>query len=133
MLLTAAMAGFRVLELLHVNVEVTDLDRALAFYRLFDLEPLERLGTPGREGAWFRLGDGKELHLSVGPARAPSRTHFAIRVDDADDARAVFAAAGAPIEAEREIPGIRRFFTRDPDGNRIEVSQRLAGATPSDK
>jgi catechol 2,3-dioxygenase-like lactoylglutathione lyase family enzyme len=122
------MAAFRVQELLHVNVEVTDLERALAFYRLFDLEELERLGTPGRAGAWFRLGDGRELHLSVGPARPAGRTHFAILVDDVAAARAVFTAAGAPIESEREIPGIDRFFTRDPDGNRIEIQGRSTAA-----
>jgi catechol 2,3-dioxygenase-like lactoylglutathione lyase family enzyme len=122
--MSVGMAAFRVLELLHVNVEVTDLERALRFYRLFGLEVLERLGTPGRAGAWLRLGDGRELHLSIGPARPEGRMHFAILVDDVAAARTVFTAAGAPIESERDLPGIERFFTRDPDGNRIEIQQR---------
>jgi len=115
----------RVVELLHVNVEVTDIDRALAFYRLFGLEEIERTGTPNRRGAWFRFPDGSELHLSLGPEHPPSRMHFAIRVEDLAPIRAAVVAAGAPIEGEREVPGIVRFFTRDPDGNRIEVSQRV--------
>lgn len=120
------MTAVRVLGLLHVNVEVTDLERALVFYRLLGLEEIERAGTPGRPGAWFRLGEGCELHISLGPARPPSRCHFAILVEDLEAARGVLARAGAPFESEREIPGLVRFFTRDPDGNRIEVVEHLA-------
>jgi len=112
--------------LLHVNVEVTDVPRALAFYRLLGLVEIERAGTPGRAGAWLRFADGRELHLSVGPAKPASRCHFAVLVEDLEAARAAFAAAGAPFESEREIPGLVRFFTRDPDGNRIEVVQHTA-------
>ena len=113
----------RVIELLHVNVEVTDVDRALAFYRLFGLTEIERQGTPGRAGAWFSFPDGCQLHISLGSSPAPGRQHFAIRVADLAAARAAIEAAGAPIEREREIPGMTRFFTRDPDGNRIEIVQ----------
>ena len=118
------MATIRVAELLHVNVEVTDLARALAFYRRFGLEEIERQGTPNRAGAWLRFPDGCELHLSVGPAKPPSRAHVAIRVDDLEAARAAMHEAGAPFETERDIPGIQRFFTRDPDGNRLEIVQQ---------
>jgi hypothetical protein len=30
------------------------------------------------------------------------------------------------IEHEREIPGVDRFFTRDPDGNPIEIQERTS-------
>jgi catechol 2,3-dioxygenase-like lactoylglutathione lyase family enzyme len=119
------MRDIQVAALLHVNVEVTDIERALAFYRIFGLEEIERLGAPTRAGAWFRFPNGCELHLSQGPAHSPARAHFAILVDDLEAARAAVLDAGAPIEHEREIPNVARFFTRDPDGNRIEVSQRL--------
>ena len=120
------MKSTRVTEFLHVNVEVTDLERALAFYRLFGLEEIERVGTPGRPGAWFRFPNGCELHISLGAARPLSRAHIAIMVDDLEAARAAIVGTGAAIEQEREIPQIARFFTRDPDGNRIEIQQRLA-------
>jgi catechol 2,3-dioxygenase-like lactoylglutathione lyase family enzyme len=115
-------------EILHVNVEVTDLERALRFYRLLGLQEIERHGTPGRPGAWLRFPDGRELHLSLGAARPRSRAHFAVLVDDLEAARAAFAGCGAPFETERDIPGLARFFTRDPDGNRIELVQRLASS-----
>jgi catechol 2,3-dioxygenase-like lactoylglutathione lyase family enzyme len=119
------MEHIQIEELMHVNVEVSDLERALAFYALLGLEELPRAGTPGRAGAWFRLPDGKELHISVGEPRAENRSHFAIRVADIETARRIMRAAGARIETEREIPGMVRFFARDPDGNRIEFMQRL--------
>src|SRR5262245_45131992 len=116
----------RVVELLHVNVEVTDLPRALAFYRQLGLEEISRLGTPGRSGAWLRFADGRQLHLSTGTPNPVSRAHFAILVDDLVAARERMQAMGAPLETEREIPGLIRFFTRDPDGNRLEIVQRIA-------
>jgi catechol 2,3-dioxygenase-like lactoylglutathione lyase family enzyme len=116
---------FEVLGFLHVNVEVTDVERALRFYRIFGLKSLDRKGTPGRAGAWLSLPDGSELHISLGPAKPPSRVHFAIRVENLAAARAVVEASNALIESERDIPGQIRFFTRDPDGNRIEIVEYL--------
>jgi len=119
------MPRIHVREFLHVNVEVTDLQRALAFYRQFGLQELPRLGTPGRSGAWLCFPDGKQLHLSVGTPTPDRRAHIALRVEDLAAARAVLAASGAPFEIERDIPGMIRFFTRDPDGNRLEIVQRI--------
>jgi catechol 2,3-dioxygenase-like lactoylglutathione lyase family enzyme len=113
-----------ILELWHVNIEVSDLQRALAFYRRLGLKEIPRAGTPEREGTWLRFGDGRELHLSVGEPKKPNRSHFAIVVDDLREARQRCQESGATIETAREIPGVSRFFVRDPDGNRIEIAQR---------
>jgi catechol 2,3-dioxygenase-like lactoylglutathione lyase family enzyme len=121
------MRNFRVTDFLHVNVEVTDLERALRFYRLFGLVEIERAGAPMRRGAWLRFPGGQQLHLSVGTPRPGARAHFAILVEDLAAARALLEDAGAPIETERDIPGVVRFFSRDPDGNRIEFQQRTSG------
>jgi len=119
------MPQIRVKEFLHVNVEVTDLPRALAFYRRLGLEEIPRLGTPGRDGAWLRFPDGKQLHLSIGAPGPLGRAHIAVLVEDLAATRAVLGAGGAPFETERDIPGMIRFFTRDPDGNRLEIVQRI--------
>lgn len=116
----------RTLGFFHVNVEVSDIDRALAFYRLFGLEEIERSGAPKRKGAWLRFPQGHELHLALGSPPAHSRAHFAVFVDDLEASRRLMQEAGAPIESERELPGLIRFFTRDPDGNRIEIVQKVA-------
>ena len=31
------------------------------------------------------------------------------------------AAAGAPVQWDESLPGVRRFYTADPWGNRIEL------------
>lgn len=121
----------RVLELLHVNVEVTDLERSLVFYRHLGVEEIPRGGTPNRAGTWLRFADGRELHLSVGPRGPGSDAHFAVLVADLAAARGTFETLGATIEAARELPGLIRFFVRDPDGNRIEVAQRVGSSPPT--
>lgn len=81
-----------------------------------------------RGGIWFSLGQ-QQLHLGVDPACAPARkAHPALRVASEPllDALADrLVAAGAPVRWDDELPGVRRFFTDDPWGNRIEL---LAGA-----
>jgi catechol 2,3-dioxygenase-like lactoylglutathione lyase family enzyme len=100
----------------------------VAFYRHLGLTELPRDGAPERDGAWLGFADGRELHLSVGPPKAPTRAHFAVLVDDLTAARTVFEKLNAPIETGRALPGIARFFVRDPDGNRIEIAQRIPGS-----
>ncbi len=76
-------------------------------------------------GAWFQLRGG-QLHIGVQPAFTPAlKAHPALRVapGDLDVLARRLEAAGAPVAWEQadELPGIRRFFTADPWGNRIEL------------
>ena len=109
----------RCLRLSHVNLRVRDLAAAARFYEAgLGLERVPRGDAAGR-GAWFRLGNA-ELHLGEDPAPQPlSQRHFAVEVDDLDGARRAVLAAGGAIEKE----DAGRFWTRDPDGNRIEIVQ----------
>jgi len=104
--------------LAHANLRVDRLDAALRFYGEFlGLEPITR-GEADGKGAWFRIG-GAEIHLTEDPVpQPPSKRHLALEVDDLPAARAAVLAAGASIE--KEEPG-RRFWTRDPAGNRLEI------------
>ena len=53
----------KVLELNHVAIHVTDVERSVAFYRdVLRLEPIPRPAFTF-PGAWFRLGVDQELHL----------------------------------------------------------------------
>jgi catechol 2,3-dioxygenase-like lactoylglutathione lyase family enzyme len=80
----------------------------------------------GRGGAWFALGDGRQLHIGVVPASAftPSVAHPGFRVTPAelDRLAAALAGAGHPVSwaTPGEIPGYARFHTTDPWGNRLE-------------
>lgn len=108
----------RCLRLAHANLRVDRLDAALRFYSdVLRLESVTRKDAAGK-GAWFRVGDA-EIHLSEDPApQPPSQRHLALDVDDLPAARAAVLASGALIE--KEEPG-RRFWTRDPAGNRLEI------------
>ena len=106
----------------HVNLSVDDVDAARRFYGdLLGLTAAPRPADAGRAGAWFKLGD-TELHLSLEIAadNARSKRHVAFEVTDLDGLRRRLADAGAPIEEARPMAGVRRFFARDPAGNRLE-------------
>jgi catechol 2,3-dioxygenase-like lactoylglutathione lyase family enzyme len=79
-------------------------------------------------GAWFALG-AQQLHVGVvGSGFAPAtKAHPGLSVDEAqlDALAARLADAGAPVEWDDRLPGVRRFYTADPFGNRIEL---LAGS-----
>jgi catechol 2,3-dioxygenase-like lactoylglutathione lyase family enzyme len=106
------------LRLTHVNLRVDRLEPAVRFYReVLRLDEIVRNDAEGR-GAWLRLGD-QEVHLTEDSTpQPPSKRHFAVDVDDLDAFRRAVQAFGAPIEKEEAG---RRFWTRDPSGNRVEI------------
>ncbi len=70
---------------------------------------------------WFALG-ALQLHIGVERDFTPARkAHPALRVQagELDSLADRLAAAGAPVEWDEALP-LRRFFTADPWGNRIE-------------
>jgi hypothetical protein len=72
---------------------------------------------------WFALGE-QQLHIGVDDAFAPARkAHPALRVpaEQLDLLAARLGAAGAPVSWDRTLPAVRRFFTEDPWGNRLEL------------
>jgi predicted enzyme related to lactoylglutathione lyase len=76
-----------------------------------------------RGGVWFRVG-AQELHCGVEEGFAPAgKAHPAFAVDDVDLVAERIAAQGLPITWDHNIPGVRRFHTTDPVGNRVEFQQ----------
>jgi len=79
-----------------------------------------------RGGCWFRCG-GLELHLGVERDFRPARkAHPGILVTGIDALAARLAACGAEVDWDDDFPGHRRFYSRDPLGNRLEFLQPLA-------
>src|ERR1044071_3021565 len=73
-----------------------------------------------RGGLWVRSGD-VEIHLGVEADFRPARkAHPGIVVADIDALAARLASAGHAPVWDEAIPGVRRFFTADPLGNRLE-------------
>ena len=86
-----------------------------------ELEKPERLRARG--GAWFRSGS-LEIHVGIEEGFRPARkAHPGIAVDDVDALAERVAGSGAPVEWDDSIPGVRRFHTSDPVGNRLEFQQ----------
>jgi len=115
----------------HVQITVApaDVDATLAFYeRVVGLERIAK--SNARPGGWFQLGK-TQLHVGVEKIEKAenlaSKRHVCFVVTDLDAAEAAFRAAGVEIIADPEpVPQWKRFYVRDPGGNRVEVAQREA-------
>ncbi len=74
-----------------------------------------------RGGCWFR-GVGAQVHLGVDPDfRAATKAHVGLRVVGLDVLAPRLAEAGRPVVWDDELAPVRRVFTEDPFGNRIEL------------
>jgi catechol 2,3-dioxygenase-like lactoylglutathione lyase family enzyme len=76
-----------------------------------------------RGGVWFGLG-AQQLHIGVDPSFSPARkAHPAVRVspEELDVLANRLATSGATLLWDDSLPGVRRFYTEDPWGNRIEL------------
>jgi catechol 2,3-dioxygenase-like lactoylglutathione lyase family enzyme len=74
-----------------------------------------------RGGVWFELGS-QELHVGVELDFRPAlKAHPAFLCTDADTLAATLESSGAPVSWDSAAPGVRRFYTADPFGNRLEI------------
>ncbi len=73
-----------------------------------------------RGGCWFASGTAV-LHLGVeDPFHPAGKAHPAFVVTGLEALAERVGASGYPVTWADEIPGVRRFHTSDPFGNRIE-------------
>jgi catechol 2,3-dioxygenase-like lactoylglutathione lyase family enzyme len=107
-------------------------DEARRFYgEIVGLEEMPRpAGLRERGGVWFRAG-GQELHLGTDEAHAGTkRPHPGFRVESLtaleELARRV-EGAGYDVQWDERIEDRKRFYTRDPFGNRLELLADVAG------
>lgn len=128
------MAGFEIttarihfMKLSHINVTMPkgSEDIARSFYcghlDLPEIPKPESLRDRG--GVWFDAG-GLDIHLSAEEPRpgADTQRHFGLECSDLDGLRARLRAAGVETDDGRPAPW-KRFFVRDPFGNRIEIHE----------
>ncbi|CAN5471128.1 MAG: glyoxalase [Actinomycetota bacterium] len=82
-----------------------------------------------RGGLWFSLPDGRELHLGTEEPFSPNtKAHPAFATNDLDGLAAELSDAGYPIEWDEELAPLRRFYSEDVFGNRIEYRATETGA-----
>ena len=101
---------------------------ARAFYAgtLGLTELVKPIELASRGGAWFQCGE-LQLHLGVEKQfLAAKKAHPALRVVCLGELLARLSEAGRPVLKDAMIPSVKRAFTEDPFGNRIE----LVDATP---
>jgi catechol 2,3-dioxygenase-like lactoylglutathione lyase family enzyme len=136
----------------HLVVGVTDVDRALAFYRdvlgmevvfetlisgeAFDAVLHATRKQEGRAVGGLLGGLMVEL-LSLGTKRAPDKParrgitgihNVSLSVTDLDDTHRRITAAGyTPNQEPFEIGGVRMFFVEDPDGTAVEFIELPGG------
>lgn len=122
------MATIRVERMDHVAIDVTDMESARAFYSgLLGLREVSRPASFDFPGAWFETGSAL-LHIVSREKRdADGKRHLCFFVADLQQAMEAVQSAGFPVsdDGRGSIPGVERFYTMDPDGNRIEI-QALA-------
>lgn len=151
------MSELKLRDFSHITVRVSDVERALAFYRdglglraIFDVKldgpGLEAVtGMPGARGRMVGLvapGRGKVCIELLGfdhprserppHGRFTGYSNISLSVDDLDAAHAACLARGlAPLQKPVEVGGVRMFFLADPDGTAIELIEFPRGATTS--
>lgn len=115
----------------HVHLKVSDLDRALGFYRdILGFEVTQRYGTQ----AVFLSAGGYHHHIGLntweskgGKRPAPGTTglyHTAILFPDRASLGAVLqriVAAGYPLEGASDHGVSEAIYLSDPDGNGVEL------------
>ena len=100
-------------------------DEARRFYGgllgLGEIEKPQSMRASG--GVWFSLG-AQELHIGIEDQFSPARkAHPGLHVEPAelDLLAGRLTEAGATVDWDDRYPGVRRFYTADPFGNRIEI------------
>lgn len=118
-------------EIGHVHLKVSDLERSIAFYSgVLGFELQQRWGS----AAAFLSAGGYHHHIGLntweslgGPAPAPGTTglyHFAVRYPDRaslGDALKRLSEAQIPIDGASDHGVSEAIYLRDPDGNGIEL------------
>ena len=101
-------------------------DEARGFYGdVLGLEEVRRPeGLQRTGGVWFQAGS-QELHLGTDDAHLPpKRPHPGLRVGspaELDELAERLILNRYDVEWDDRIEGRKRFYTRDPFGNRIEL------------
>ncbi|MCX4503958.1 VOC family protein [Streptomyces anulatus] len=129
----------------HIGLNVTDLDRSLAFYReVFDFEVLAEGKEEDRR--WAFLGRGPRLLVALWQqsegtfsTTLPGLHHLSFQVDTVEEVRAteeVLRTLGAEFTYDGVVPhgesgNSGGVFFSDPDGIRLEI-YAPTGADPAD-
>jgi lactoylglutathione lyase len=125
----------------HVAFRVTELDRALDFYcRILGFREAFRLDREGDPSPWIvyvQVAPGHFIelfpgskHIAPQPGVDAGYNHFCLLVDDIHATVRALGERGLVIEGEptKGLDNNYQYWVTDPDGNRIELMQIMAGS-----
>ncbi|MEM7556690.1 MAG: VOC family protein [Cyanobacteria bacterium P01_A01_bin.84] len=116
-----------VIQCLHTAILVTDLEKSEHFYgKVIGLPKVER--SMKFPGSWFQVGEF-QIHLIVAPSVSKETSnekwgrnpHLAFSVSDLESMKKLLVKYDCPIQPSSS--GRAALFTKDPDGNIIELAQ----------
>ena len=113
----------------HVSINVSNAAASIPFYTDV-LGGVVRTDRPDFDigGAWIDLG-ASQLHLIEQSVPPNQGQHFAILVDDLDDAVRELRDKGIEVGDPSTVGSGRQTFVTDPDGNLVEIHQ--SGTAPA--
>jgi lactoylglutathione lyase len=129
--------------LVHTCLRVRDIDASMRFYRALGFDERGRLNFESAYNVYMGLpDDGDRLELTVNVGReepyelGDGYNHFAVTVDNIEDALARLAELGVEPEKPPYHPGGREelpliAFAADPDGYRVELTGPASVVTGS--
>jgi catechol 2,3-dioxygenase-like lactoylglutathione lyase family enzyme len=128
----------------HLGIPVTDVTRSVEFYKQFGFKTVMQAGVPVGDGREVKItivengGMSLEFYQLLDEALPEIRArkdghidHVAWAVKDIDKAFAEIKNAGFPLADNEPVfmpcweNGVRYFMFRGPDGEKIELNQRL--------
>lgn len=120
------MVQVRAIDHIQVTSSPEAKDSMLFFYS--QILGLREITKPedlqANEGAWYVLGN-IQIHVSIENSvnNAASRRHICFQVDNLQTFAKHLQDRGVEIIHAQPIPSIKRFFIRDPGGNRLEIAE----------
>ncbi|MCW4051467.1 MAG: VOC family protein [Candidatus Bathyarchaeota archaeon] len=114
----------KILKVDHMHFFATDLDKYIEFYKDLGFEFVHKLEHGGREAAQLKTDFGFTIDLNkTKAADNPGYSHFAMLVDDVDEAFARLSEKGYEIDGpvvNKETK--RKIITlRDPNGFLVQL------------
>ena len=107
----------------HIHFFATSLDESIEFYEALGFTLTQRHQHGGREAAQLTAGD---LTVDLNKTRAadnPGYSHFAVQVDDLDEASRVLRGKGYEVDGPTFNPDTKRWIltVRDPNGFLVQI------------
>ena len=122
----------------HIGLKASDFKRSQKFYEALGLREIVRWGEGEREIIMYDIGDGGRIELFANGgdefAECGKWVHFAMCVEDVEQAYATALAAGAtpltppkvvPLDSKPEKISINIAFVKGPDGEQIEFFRQI--------